>query len=220
MKAKGINSLIEVVEKDFKARFPKYPDQTKFILKDKNAVNSIMSRFERSQSLLSIKALPYNFATGLNFICFEFSPQSETIIGNDSVLVILNGDCKVVGIVDPFDAKQPNNWVPRLPEKEEADNVMATPFALARPSATEKMNLTSQQFYPTEVRTMDFFARLGGRVGVFGSGGFEVGDGSGGIATSCTWNTGSYWQGPFPGLGDRVFDMPVEDSSLDDCEPA
>ena len=155
----------------------------------------------------------------LNFICFEFSPPNQNIIGNDCFLAIVNGDCKVVGIVDPFDSKQPNNWVPPLPEKENSESAIATPFALARPSATENLTFTSQQLFPMEVRTTEFFARLGGRVGVFGSGGV-IDDGSGGITTNCTWVTGCFWQGPFPGTGNATYDIPQEDTGMDDCAPA
>lgn len=219
MKAE-ISSLVEVIEKDFKSRFPKYPDQTKFILKDKNAVNAILSRFEKGQLLLSIKALPYNFATGLNFICFEFSPQSKNTIGHDSFLVIINGDCKVISIIEPFDLKQPNNWVPPLPDQEDTESAGTTPFALARPSGLDNIKINSEDLYPMEVRSREFFARLGGRVGIFGRGGFNLDDGSGGVQTTCTYVTGTLWEGPFPGMGNRVFPRAIYDSSLDDCEPA
>ena len=220
MKANEISSLIELIEKDFSSRFPKYPDQTKFILKDKNAVNAIASRFAKNQSLLSIKALPYNFATGLNFVYFEFSPLSKNSIGNDCFLVIINGDCKVVSIIESFDLKQPNNSVPSLPDREDTDSAVGIPFSLSRPSILDNMKINSEDLYPMEVRSNVFFARLGGRVGIFGRGGFNIDDGSGGTATTCTWVTGTMWEGPFPGLGDRVFPRPIMDSSLDDCEPA
>jgi hypothetical protein len=216
MKATEISSLVEVIEKDFNARFPKYPDQTKFIIKDAGVAKAILSRFENHQSLSSIRALPYNFTVGLNFICFEFTPGGKTI-GPDSLLVIVNGDCKVVALIDPFDVKQPNQWVPNLPDKSDIETD-AMPFALARPSGVDKMQINTADLFPMEVRSREFFARLGGMEGIGVFGGTD--DGSGGTATSCTYVTFTMWEGPFPGMGNRVFAKPTYDTSLDDCGPA
>jgi len=220
MEANEISSLVDLIEKDFNSRFPKYPAQTRFILNDKNALSTLSSRFEKKQYLLSIKALPYNFTTGLNFTCFEFSPLDNKSIGNDSFLVITNGDCKVISIIDPFNLKQPNDWVPPLPDKQdnvaESDNL----FVLARPSVVDNLKISLEDYYPMEIRSKAFFARLGGRVGIFGRNEFGVGDGSGGIVTSCTYQTGCLWQGPFPGMGRQLYDEPQMDTALDDCEPA
>lgn len=219
MRATEISSLIEIIEKDFNARFPKYPDQTKFIIKDDGVTKAILSRFEKNRSLSSIRALPYNFTVGLHFICFEFAPGGKTI-GPDSFLVIVNGDCKVVAVIDPFDGKQPNQWVPSLPEQSDIETD-AIPFALARPSGVDKMQINRADLLPMEVRSREFFARLGGMGGVFGRDVFGgIDDGSGGTATSCTYVTFTMWEGPFPGMGNRVFAKPIYDTSLDDCGPA
>ena len=218
MKAKDISTLVEEIEKDFGGRFPKYPDQTKFIIKDARVEKAILSRFDKNQSLISIKALPYNFTTGLHFICFDFTPEGKSI-GSDSLLVIANGDCNVVSLVEDFDARQPNRWVPPLPEKSDIETDV-TPFALARPSGLDKMSMRTDDLVPMEVRSTAFFARLGGMGGVFGRGAFGVDDGSGGPATSCTYVSFTMWEGPFPGMGNRVFPRPVYDTSLDDCGPA
>jgi hypothetical protein len=218
MKATDISSLVDIAEKDFEARFPKYPDQTKFVLRDTRVIDAIRSRFDKNQSLLSIKALPYNFTTGLQFICFDFGPEGKAI-GPDSLLVIANGDCNVVSVIDDFDSRQPNPWVPPLPEKSDIETDV-TPFALARPSGLDKMHIRTDDLVPMEVRSTAFFARLGGMGGVFGRGAFGVDDGAGGSATSCTYVSFTMWEGPFPGMGDRVFPRPIYDTSLDDCGPA
>ena len=220
MKANDISGLVAVIEKDFASRFPKYPDQVKFIVKDDAVIKAILSRLEKNQSLLSIRALPYNFTVGLNFICFEFAQGSKNTIGPDNFLAIVNGDCKVVAVIDPFDIKQPNQWVPSLPEKTDVESTDALPFALARPSQVSKMQVNTGDLFPMEVRSREFFARLGGLGGIVGRGVFGIDDGSGGTATSCTFVTGTMWEGPFPGLGDRVFPKPIMDTSLDDCAPA
>jgi len=218
MKAADISSVVEAIEKDFKGRFPKYPDQAKFIIKDTRVVEAILSRFSKNQSLVSIKALPYNFTTGLHFICFDFTPQGNGI-GPDSLLVIADGDCNVVSLIDDFDARQPNPWVPPLPEKSDIETDV-TPFALARPSGLDKMQIHKEDLAPMEVRSTQFFARLGGMGGVFGRGAFGVDDGAGGTATCCTYVSFTMWEGPFPGMGDRVFPRATYDTSLDDCGPA
>ena len=218
MKAMNISSLVELIEKDFNGRFPKYPDQVKFIIRDARVVQAISTRFENSQSLLSIDALPYNFTTGLHFICFDFTPGGKSI-GHDSLLVIANGDCNVMSLIEGFDARQPNPWVPPLPEKSDIQ-MEITPFALARPSGLDKMHVNKEDLFPMEVRSTEFFARLGGMGGVFGTGALGVDDGSGGTATSCTYVTFTIWEGPFPGMGNQTFPRPTYDSSLDDCGPA
>jgi hypothetical protein len=218
MKATEISSLVEALEKDSNARFPRYPDQTIFIVKDERVVKAILSRFEESQSLSSISALPYNFRAGLNFVCFEFSPGGKGI-GPNSFLAIVNGGCKVVAVIDPFDVTQPNQWVPPLPDKSDIETD-AIPFAMARPSGVDKMQINTADIFPMEVRSREFFARLGGMGGIFGGGVGEIDDGSGGTATSCTYVTFMMWGGPFPGMGDRVFPNPQYDTTLDDCAPA
>lgn len=218
MKAMNIPSLLKLIEDDFTSRFPKYPDQARFVTKNATVVKSIRSRIENNQVLIAIKALPYNFATGLHFICFDFTPGGKGI-GPDSLLVISDGDCNVVALIDDFDAMQPNRWVPPLPEKSDIETDV-TPFALARPSGLDKMHIRREDLFPMEVRSTEFFARLGGMGGVFGGGAFGIDDGAGGTATSCTYVTFTMWEGPFPGMGDRVFPRPTYDTNLDDCAPA
>jgi hypothetical protein len=218
MKAMDTSSLVTLIENDFNGRFPKYPSQAKFVIKDERVVEAINSRFENNQSLLSIKSLPYNFTTGLLFICFDFTPGGKSV-GPDSLLVIANGDCKVVALIEDFDARQPNPWVPPLPEVSDIETDV-TPFALARPSGLDKMHIRTGDLVPMEVRSTAFFARLGGMGGVFGRGAFGIDDGSGGIATECTYVTFTFWEGPFPGMGDRQFPRQTYDTALDDCEAA
>lgn len=218
MKAMNISRLVELIEKDSKGRFPKYPDLAKFIVKDTRVAKSIGSRLDNNQSILSIKALPYNFTTGLHFICFDFTPGGKGI-GSDSLLVIANGNCDVVALIDDFDARQPNPWVPPLPEKSDIESDVM-PFALARPSGLDKMHIRREDLFPMEVRSTEFFARLGGMGSVFGGGAFGIDDGSGGTATKCTYVTFTLHEGPFPGLGDRTFPNETLDTNLDDCAPA
>lgn len=220
MESNDFSNLTRIIEADFNSRFPKYPDQAKYLIQDKNVITALSNKLANSQALISIKALPYNFTTGLHFTCFAFSSSGKSLIGSDNILIISNGDCKVVGLVDPFDAEQPNPWVPPLPAKNDPGDEDIIPFALARPSALNNMRISKEDLFPMEVRSTAFFARLGGRAGIFGRGGFNLDDGSGGVQTTCTYVSGTMWEGPFPGMGNRVFPRQIMDSSLDDCAPA
>ncbi len=196
MESNEVSNFRTLLEEDSKSPYPKYPSQALFALRDDRVVEALIVRLRNKQTLRSIKPLPYNFRTGLNFIYFEFSPNDLNSIGSDSCLVILNSKCGVVGMVDPFDFEQPNRALPPLPESEDTGPISTLPFALSRPSATEFLRFSQEELYPTEVRSRAFFASIGG--GGFGDGGgLSDGTSRSPIGTQTRWLHGGWTPGPF-----------------------
>jgi hypothetical protein len=115
--------------------------------------------------------------------------------GRDGLLVLVTGKAHVVGIVDPFDARQPNQAIPPQDYAQLAAN--AVPFALSTPSVTETLRFAPEDMQPAQARTQAFFARLGG----FGGGGLGGGvfgaDGNTRtqIGTQTVWHHGGWTPG-------------------------
>ena len=81
----------------------------------------------------AVRQLDYNFHTGLHNLVFEFAPNRSDLgsLAPNAFLAILDSNGKVIAVVDPFDAVQPNKFVPPLPTESER------PFVLARPSSRQ-----------------------------------------------------------------------------------
>lgn len=164
-KSTRIEELRTILKKDWKGLHRKYPDQAAFALSDERVTKAIEKRFENNGTIKEIRSLQYDFFTGLNRICFEFTPTTGSVglPSPDAFLVIMDSNCKVVSMIDPFDPVQPNSFVPPLPPKEGEQ-----PFVLSRPSRTEDLVFKDQEIHAVQVRSREFFERLtsGGSPGV------------------------------------------------------
>jgi hypothetical protein len=156
----------------------------------------LQKRLENENTLKDIKTLGYNFSTGLVFIYFEFAQNREFGLSPDAVLVIVNEDSRIAGIVDPFNPMQPNHLIPPLPEIIDKTNEQPIsgeqPFALSIPSAAENIIFSEEEMYPIRVRSREFFKRLisGSQIGPMlmppeDGGGHCPASGD----TRCTYNT-------------------------------
>src|SRR5262249_4081420 len=149
---------------------------------DQSVAKSLTRRFGQGAKLRGIRALEYDFNTGLNRLCFEFEGPGP-MLGGDDMLVLLDANCAVVGLVDPFDSKQPNRMVPPL-----AALGGAMPFVLERPSASANLPFEEADLAPQNCRAREFMARMIGPGGLgWGAGGrFGEGDPCGPEAQTTT----------------------------------
>lgn len=171
-----IEELGDLLKNDMTLPHPKFPKQSFFALKDERVANLIRHRLENGGSLTAVKILEYDFFGGLNRIYFEFTPRQPLGIKPSAIMVVMDGACNVVGVVEPFDPAQPNPVLPTLPEKsEQASGKGELPFVLARPSDSKNLPFTEVDLYMLQVRDRHFFQQIGG-------GG--LGGGLGGL-TSC-----------------------------------
>jgi hypothetical protein len=147
----AIETLSEILKQDAENPFPRYPPVASHLLADDRVRESLRRREDENQGLMNVSSLGYSFYTGLQFTCFEFT-RVGPLDRLAAFLVISDEDCRVVGLVDPFDPAMPNSKIPPLPSRGEQ------PFALARPTGVP--NLDARALYPLEVRSRDFFERL------------------------------------------------------------
>lgn len=170
-----IHELADLLKNDISSRHPKFPKQSFFALKDERVAKPIRHRLENGGTLTAVKILEYDFFGGLNRIYFEFAPLQPLGIKASAILVVMDGACNVVGVVDPFDPAQPNPVVPALPEKsEQASGRGELPFVLARPSDSKNLPFTEVDLYTLQVRNRQFLRQWGG--GSLGGGGLGLTD--------------------------------------------
>jgi hypothetical protein len=169
-----VRNLFKILADDWKTLDGKYPDQAIFALADKRVSAALETRFDEKASLKGIRPLPYNVGSGLNSIYFEFTSEAKRgeILSPNAFLVLLDGNCKVVAIVDPFDPEQPNAFTPPSFSRGEQ------PFVLARPSVTEELVFSETDLTAVRMRSREFFMRIGSG----GGGDVEV-------YTTCTYYT-------------------------------
>jgi hypothetical protein len=159
-----IEELRTQLKNDWQGRYRKYPDQAAFALSNSRVTTAIEKRFDKNGTIKEIRSLDYDFYGGLNRICFEFNPitMGTGLPSPDAILVIMDSNCNIVGIVDPFDPVQPNRHIPPLPPKEGEQ-----PFVLSRPSKAEELTFNEQEMTAVQIRGRQFFERLasGGSTG-------------------------------------------------------
>jgi hypothetical protein len=181
-----IQELLRALAKDWEGLYRRYPDQAIFALNDNRVIEALDKRFREASNLQDIKSLPYDFQTGLNCVYFEFSHASGRIElpSSRSFLVVMGGNCDVVGVIDPFDPDKPNPFMPTLPK------VGDQPFVLARPSVTDSLSFSDQELQSNRTRTREYFRRLAEE------GGAGIGPGDVEIYTTCNYTTQTprdYW---------------------------
>ena len=123
-----LKDLFELLENDMASLYPRFPDQAIYALGDPRVTQALGKRFEQDVGLENITRLPYSMETGLNALSFEFTPGASGLPTTDAFLVIMDGNCRVAGVIDPFEPAQPNGFMPPLPREG------AQPFVLSRPS--------------------------------------------------------------------------------------
>ena len=91
-KSNPIEELRTILKKDWRGLNRKYPDQAAFALSDERVTKTIEKRFEKNGAIKEIRSLQYDFFTGLNRICFEFTPMAVNIglPSPDAFLVIMD----------------------------------------------------------------------------------------------------------------------------------
>jgi hypothetical protein len=149
--------VTSLLKKDRSSRHSRFPSQASYAMADSRVSDAVRKRIDNHQAISKVKALEYDVRTGLNRIIIEFSPPAGISLSNDGILVILDADCTVVGLVDPFDPLQPNPHLPPIPEGSEV------PFVLSRPSASTEVKITEEELYLRDIRVKGFFEQLAPR---------------------------------------------------------
>jgi hypothetical protein len=144
--------LTERLEQDRGTPYPKYPDQALFALRDKAVAQAVERRFKSGASLVRIKSLGCHRASGLLHTVFEFTQTGAVALVPNAILAITDSQCKVVGLVDPFDSERPNPILPPEPA--------ALPLALAQPSDADELVVSDEDLAPREVRTRAFLQQM------------------------------------------------------------
>jgi hypothetical protein len=169
-KSKHLEAFIQSIKDEWKGTFRKYPDLTIFALQDERVLGAIEQRFQDQVSVSNVRQLDYDFYTGLHNLIFEFVPSVANLAtrGANAFLSILDGNGKVIALVDPFDPVQPKVFVQPLPQETEQ------PFVLDRPSASQDVTFSDADMHPVQRRNRAFLERLKvGGTGV-GVGGVEI----------------------------------------------
>jgi hypothetical protein len=184
MKSDQRHELTETLKKDRKSPHPKYPHQAVHALADERVAKALDSRFKDSRPLVEIGSLPYSFSTGLVPIFFRFAHPAGIAVPADAVLVIMDHNCKVVGLVDPFDPEQPNPLMPPLQPSGEL------PFALARPSAATQLVVREGEWTLKQERARQFLLRIGRGEGGGNCAAGAIDTSSPGYCVLPSWNSG------------------------------
>src|SRR5215217_6704740 len=146
--SKLLRPLIDLLIDDWKTLNGKYPDQALFALGDKRVAAAIEQRFEDKSNIKDIKSLSYNFETGLNGIYFEFTADAKRgeLAMPNAFLILMDGNCQVAALIDPFDPQRPNAFAPSLKQGEQ-------PFVLSRPSVAEQLVFNEADLRSIRIRS-------------------------------------------------------------------
>ena len=147
-----LKDLFQFLENDMTSLYPRFPDQAIYALGDTRVMQALGKRFEQDVGLDNITRLPYSMETGLNALSFEFTQGASGLSTTDAFLVIMDGNCRVAGVIDPFDPAQPNGFMPPLPREG------AQPFVLSRPSP--QVSFSDDELLAARARRRAYFKRL------------------------------------------------------------
>ncbi|MER6378345.1 hypothetical protein ABT255_61515 [Streptomyces mirabilis] len=151
--ANTFDAIVKDLTIDASSAFPKYPPIASHVIKDPRVAEAIKTRLGEGAVLESITDFGYSFRSGLQTISFEFHQNLGRGAG---VLVVADGECRVIGIKEGFDKEKPNPKLPPVPFPRPP-----LPFALARPVNAEFVAASGPDVFPLEVRSREFFEQLG-----------------------------------------------------------
>lgn len=211
----ALSAITALITEDAKSPYPKYPSQSFSAIQDEKVASSLSRRFAEGARLRGIRAFEYDFLTGLNRICFEFEAPAHGLGAND-LLVLLDGNCRVIGLVDPFDSEQPNRMVPPM-----AALGGAMPFVLDRPSASANLPFDKADLAAQDYRARQFMARMIVAEQHSGGGGPDPCGPEAHTTTStyCTFYVGTLQYIPATGWDHPIRQMDCDhmDTNADDC---
>jgi hypothetical protein len=174
-----LEDLRSVLDRDRSEIDPRYPDYAGFLLKDEAVRSAIASRLAAGRRLIAIKALPYDFLTGLNAAYFEFATDEPVALRRDTVLVLSNSYTRPVAIIDPFDPDHPNHVMPGIKETD-------LPLVLAAPSDADSRTISREEMQAAAKKTEAFLAQAG----VMAAAAAEEAPGNGGGSGADSTSTG------------------------------
>ena len=154
----NLSALKKALAKDGESRFPKHSKLAAKLLELDEVSRIVGERLKAKHRLHRVYEIEYHFRTGLIFTCFDFESAAGRVEARD-LLVITDGNCALVGIVDPFDAAQPNPHVPPLPDTPKLKVTGPQTFIRARPSLAED-KVERLKPIATQVRDREFFEQL------------------------------------------------------------
>ena len=164
-----IKKLRESLSEEKNKPFRRWPAQALRALDDEKVVSSIERRFSDGQTLSEIREIGYMPQTGLNHTLFMFSGEMLGI-ERTGILVMTDGNCGVVGIIERFDPVQPNPlWPPNINSQLETDerqtdmisNADGVPFILREPTISGTVRFRETDLEPFAKRTSSFLRRIG-----------------------------------------------------------
>lgn len=216
-----VDEIIKRLQADSEVKYPKHSPIAHLLANQAQVRACLEKRVEKKKiKLLRVAEIEYHFKTGLAFTCFEFD-ENNPLEELSDFLVVSDGNCQVVSVVENFDKKQPNPHVPPLPDLPKLPADGAVPFAAARPSFSGKLEVTPERKYALQIRVVEFFNQL------------QMNAEGNESETTCTYETGRETQricieattvGPwgYPSVCDRwedreivTTDTSVDDSSID-----
>jgi len=136
-------------------------------LDDEEVRNAIQSHFDNNEILLRVRALGTFFPTGHDHICFDFAYSDKIRLYNESVVVIVNDDSKVIGFEDHFKTdivtkvlSRPKGSIAKEQDSVGRENQGDLPFILDRPSEAGRV-LDPAQVSMRSDRSRGYFQRIG-----------------------------------------------------------
>ena len=98
MRPEEITQLAQTLEDDQWSKYPRYPQQARYALRDER-VRSLLAATNEDAALTGVVSLGYSFFLGLNAICFQFSAGS-ILAAPSNILALLDSRCRVVGVLE------------------------------------------------------------------------------------------------------------------------
>jgi hypothetical protein len=156
----ALEELTDLLQRDRSSRSPKYPDQALYAVRDSLVAEAVERRFKTDEAIVRIRSLGCHRSSGLLHTVFEFTTAGAIALAPNAMLVITDGQCKVVAIVDPFDPEQPNPLLPAISG--------ALPLALSQP-ADDEVEFSEEDLQPREARTRAYLQKLNVETGSGGA---------------------------------------------------
>lgn len=145
-----MQTIIDTLQADRKSRSPRYPVQALPAVRDPRVAEVLERHLAAGARLVGIRALPYEATLGLIPVVFELEPSGGVVLGQPSVLTLVDGRGHVAALIDGFDPTQPNpHYTPPNPPG-------AQPFVLQEESAADAMQFSEADLAPAWNRTREY----------------------------------------------------------------